>query len=127
MAEQHVSQLMPTAATRLTAEQKRHWDENGFVIIRNVFTQEEAELLRHEAHGIVQRTKDNGKGAYLGSLTRGGWPSAEQVAEGPRALLCVHNVQFHSAFFSRAICDPRLVDRAADLIGPNVQLHHTKM
>ena len=35
-------------------------------------------------------------------------------------------MQFHSALFSRLIVDPRLADRAGDLIGPNVQLHHTK-
>ena len=38
-----------------------------------------------------------------------------------------HNVQYHSALFSRMITDPRLVERASQLIGPNVQLHHTKM
>ena len=35
-------------------------------------------------------------------------------------------MQFHSALFSRLIVDPRLADRAGDLIGPNVQLRHTK-
>ncbi len=29
--------------------------------------------------------------------------------------------------FTRLLSDPRLVDPVADLIGPNVQLHHTKL
>src|SRR5262249_2217097 len=29
--------------------------------------------------------------------------------------------------FTRLITDPRFTDRVADLIGPNVQLHHTKL
>jgi ectoine hydroxylase-related dioxygenase (phytanoyl-CoA dioxygenase family) len=43
-------------------------------------------------------------------------------------LLHCHDVQFHSAAFSRLIVDERLTSIAADLIGsPNVQLHHNKM
>lgn len=36
-------------------------------------------------------------------------------------------MQFHSGLLCRLLLDPRLTDRLADLIGPNVQLHHTKM
>ena len=36
-------------------------------------------------------------------------------------------LQNHSAAFTRLLVDPRLVERAAELIGPNVQLHHTKL
>ncbi|MBM3264771.1 MAG: phytanoyl-CoA dioxygenase family protein, partial [candidate division Zixibacteria bacterium] len=52
---------------------------------------------------------------------------AAKVTSKPRELLHCHNVQFHSAAFSRLIVDPRFTDRAADIIGPNIQLHHTKM
>jgi ectoine hydroxylase-related dioxygenase (phytanoyl-CoA dioxygenase family) len=36
-------------------------------------------------------------------------------------------VQFQAAAFTRLLVDSRLVDPVADLIGPNVQLHHTKL
>ena len=36
-------------------------------------------------------------------------------------------MQFQSAAFARLIVDERLTGVAADIIGPNVQLHHTKM
>jgi len=61
------------------------------------------------------------------SVRSEGWTSGSKVTDLPRELQHCHNVQFHSAVFSRLICDPRLVDRVADLIGSNVQLHHTKM
>lgn len=38
-----------------------------------------------------------------------------------------HNVQYHDAAFTRAAAHPRLVEVLRELIGPNVQLHHTKM
>ena len=38
-----------------------------------------------------------------------------------------HDVQYHAAIFSRMIVDVRLTRLMQDLIGPNVQLHHTKM
>jgi len=42
-------------------------------------------------------------------------------------LQACHDVQFESAAFTRLIVDERITGIAADLIGPNVQLHHTKM
>ena len=36
-------------------------------------------------------------------------------------------MQFHSAIFGRMLLDTRLTGPMQDVIGPNVQLHHTKM
>jgi hypothetical protein len=38
-----------------------------------------------------------------------------------------HNVQYQDAAFARAAVNPGLVEVLTELIGPNVQLHHTKM
>jgi ectoine hydroxylase-related dioxygenase (phytanoyl-CoA dioxygenase family) len=43
------------------------------------------------------------------------------------SILHCHDVQFQSAAFARLILDDRLTSVASDIIGPNVQLHHTKM
>lgn len=107
----------------LTPEQVAFWRENGYVLAPGVFTPEEAAYLREEAHALIVRLLEAG--------TEGtrfeGWGSASKVTDLPRELLHCHNVQFHSAAFARLIVDPRLTDRVADLIGPNVQLHHTKL
>ena len=87
----------------------------------------EAGALRSEAHALIERLIDTEQLPAFGTQKDGGWASASLVDEGPRALSGCHNVQFHSALFSRMVTDPRLVERASDIIGPNVQLHHTKM
>ena len=111
----------------LTPAELEHWREHGYVVARGVFSRAEAGALRSEAHALVERLIDTEQLPAFGTQKDGGWASASLVDEGPRALNGCHNVQFHSALFSRMVTDPRLVERASDIIGPNVQLHHTKM
>ena len=51
------------------------------------------------------------------------WKAVAQEA----VLKGFHNVQYHDVAFTCAACNPALVDLLTRLIGPNVQLHHTKM
>ena len=100
------------------------YNDNGYLLVKGVFTPAEAAILRREAHDLIERINANPdhEPSYVG-----GWKSAAKVTDRPRELRHCHNVQFYSALFSRLICDPRLTDRVADLIGPNLQLHHTKL
>lgn len=107
----------------LTPEEREFYSENGFVAARGVFTREEAAYLRSEAHLLAERLQASGD--RRARFT--GWGAAGKVTQLPRELIHCHNPQYHSAAFARLIVDPRLTDRAADLIGPNVQLHHTKL
>lgn len=104
----------------LTKEQKAFYAENGYVLVRGLLTPEEAVAYRQETHDLAQRlsaTRDIGAG----------WGSAKEVTSKPTQLLHCHDVQFQSAAFTRLLVDERLTSVAADIIGPNVQLHHTKM
>jgi ectoine hydroxylase-related dioxygenase (phytanoyl-CoA dioxygenase family) len=107
----------------LCAAEIEFYQENGYVLAKGVFSTEEAAHFRQETHDLAQRLA----AANVGDLRNEGWGAGAKVTDLPRELLHCHNVQYHSASFSRLICDPRLTDRAADIIGPNIQLHHTKM
>jgi phytanoyl-CoA hydroxylase len=111
------------SSLHLSAADKSFYDEQGYVLVKSVFTREETAALREEAHAIARRLES----AYGPGVVGQGWASAAKLTDEPRRLLSCHNVQFHSAAFARLITDPRLTARAADIIGPNVQLHHTKM
>lgn len=115
--------IKPDRHAGFTAEEVVFFRDNGYVLAKGVFTPEEAAYLREEAHALARRLIETSDKPVI----TGGWGSAAKVTDLPRELLDCHNVQFHSAAFSRLIVDPRLVDRAADLIGSNVQLHHTKL
>ena len=106
----------------LTDEEMTFYEQNGYVLAKGVFTREEATLFREETHALAHRLMSVSDPNVRGK----GWTSGAKVTDLRRELMHCHNVQFHSAALARLIIDPRLTDRAADIIGPNVQ-HHAKM
>ena len=107
----------------LSNDQIQHYREQGYVLVRAMFTPEEASAYRAECHALAERL---GKKASMDAT----WGSARTaVAEAAdTTILHCHNVQFYSAAFSRLIVDERFTSAAASCIGSeNVQLHHTKM
>ncbi|HVF93143.1 MAG TPA: phytanoyl-CoA dioxygenase family protein [Sphingomonas sp.] len=98
----------------LTAAQLATYDRDGFVLVPGLFSPEEAAELRAEAHRIADETAE----------ANATWSS---VREGGTALTHCHDVHFRSAAFTRLLVDPRFTAVAQAIIGPNVQLHHTKM
>jgi phytanoyl-CoA hydroxylase len=105
----------------LTNEQKKFYEENGYVVVQGLLTPEEAANYRQEAHDLAERL------SAVRSINAT-WGSANEVAPGKETkLLHCHDVQFQSAAFARLLVDERLTSAAADIIGPNVQLHHNKM
>ena len=104
----------------LTQEQKQFYDDNGYVVVRGLLTPEEAATYRQEIHDLAERlsAKRNIDAT---------WASADTVTAKKTSLLHCHDVQFQSAALARLLVDERLTGAASDIIGPNVQLHHTKM
>jgi phytanoyl-CoA hydroxylase len=102
-----------TAAT-LTAEQQSFYQENGYLHVPGLLSPEEAAAYRAECHELAERIGEN-------DAT---WASVRD--QGLRLTHC-HDVQFQSAAFTRLLVNPRLTGPAQGIIGPNVQLHHTKM
>lgn len=108
----------------LTDEQIAFYRDNGYLLVKGLFTKEEAAELRSECHALAARLSGHGHDM---DATWGSAREAVPTAEKPVILHC-HDVQFQSAAFARMIVDPRFTGAAADLMGgPNVQLHHTKM
>lgn len=116
--------------TRLSPEQQEFYRENGYLLIKGMLSREEAEEYRRESFELIDRL----------SAVRdvdATWGSARQANEAmggmagamtQTVLQHCHDVQFHSAAFSRLIVDERLTDAVSQVMGsPNVQLHHNKM
>ena len=104
----------------LTYEQKRFYADNGYVLVPGLLSPEEAAMYRQETHDLAHRL------SALRSINST-WGSANTVTDKPTQLLHCHDVQFQSAAFSRLLVNEKLTAAASDIIGPNVQLHHTKM
>ncbi|MQA26312.1 MAG: phytanoyl-CoA dioxygenase family protein [Micromonosporaceae bacterium] len=96
------------------------YQENGYVLVKGLLDAEEAKAYREQCHALIERLNHDADPT---------WDSARELGLGAQTeLKHCHDVQFHSAAFSRLIVDPRFTDVAAAVMGTeNVQLHHTKM
>jgi ectoine hydroxylase-related dioxygenase (phytanoyl-CoA dioxygenase family) len=103
----------------LSSEQIAFFQENGYVLVRGLITPEEAAAYRRECHALAERLQK------LRSI-EATWDSVRQSGQKTSILHC-DDVQFHVAAFARLLVDERFTRVAQDIIGPNVQLHHTKM
>jgi phytanoyl-CoA hydroxylase len=91
--------------------------EHGYYHAKSVFDAAEVEAMRT----AIGRILDDVEGTANDENHR--WSAAEKET----VLKGFHNVQYHDAAFTRACAHPRILEILTQLIGPNVQLHHTKM
>ena len=102
---------------RLTPEERLSWEENGYFIRLNVFTEAENNILRQTADDIVE-----GKRPFptthiqQNALVRDG----KTEASGIHAMHSIHHISYYSPEFLARTRDPRLTDPIVDLIGPNL-------
>lgn len=107
----------------LTAEQKSFFEENGFLRVEKVFSPAEVAVLSEELEYIMQVWATPGRG------WEGPWRKQYLSAEGEKKaqLSAIHELQSYAASWLRAIAQPNLVDAVADLIGPEVEFHHSTL
>jgi phytanoyl-CoA hydroxylase len=91
--------------------------EQGYLHARGVFDDDEVEEMR----AAIDRILDDVEGTAHDRNHVWAAVAQESVLKG------FHDVQYHDAAFTRAATHSRLVDVLTQLIGPNVQLHHSKM
>jgi phytanoyl-CoA hydroxylase len=106
----------------LTNEQIRHYREQGYLLVSGIFASAELDEMETGFDSIVARRLR--KRAPLDVLWAGDWQ--KQLGQ-QTPLFHTHDVQAYSAVWSRALLHDRFTAAMADLIGPNVQLHHTKL
>lgn len=107
----------------LSQQQLDFYNENGYLLVKGVFSKEEAACFRQEAHAIIERLSAH---ASLDAT----WGAARQTSDEAKktAIYHCHNVQFYSAVLTRMISDERFTAIAAAILGTdNVQLHHNKL
>lgn len=109
----------------LNADAEATYQQNGYYIARSLFTKDEARALRDEGHAIIDRLRERHD-------VRGTWQTVDDGkgigTQADQAVLhhC-HDMQLHSALFTRKLTDERLGQAFATLMGTdNVQLHHNK-
>jgi phytanoyl-CoA hydroxylase len=111
----------------LTEDQLVFYQTNGYIVLEQVYSPAEcAEMAaaaeRAEARIAAQR------GTSMGEGWGGEWRDDLIVGadEENSQLLSIHDMQYQDAVFAKVLLDERLTEPCADVVGPNVQLHHVK-
>lgn len=99
------------------------YKENGYLLVKGVFNPQEVAEMREAVEKIITRaaqSKSDGNHAWQGDFL----PKDELKK---LVLKGFHDVHYHDAAFTRAAVHPHMRDVLSQIIGPNVQLHHSKM
>ncbi|GGG72228.1 phytanoyl-CoA dioxygenase family protein [Paenibacillus radicis (ex Gao et al. 2016)] len=107
----------------ITKEQAEFYRENGYLLVKGVFNTEEIEMMRGAMEGIIERA------AKTTLDHNAAWQGDYLPQEDMKKLVLkgFHDVHYHDASFTRALSHPNMAAILSKLIGPNVQLHHSKM
>jgi ectoine hydroxylase-related dioxygenase (phytanoyl-CoA dioxygenase family) len=104
-------------------EDAQFYKENGYLLVRGVFSPEEVAEMRGAVDRIIDRAA---KSKYdRNAAWQGDYLPPEQLKK--LVLKGFHDVHYHDASFTRAAVHPNMAAILSQLIGPNVQLHHSKM
>jgi len=96
--------------------------EQGYLLVEGVYAPEFVEELRQEADAVIARSQESPRASFLWG---GKWLSDDE--RDKLRLLGTHEMEYHSAAYTRALLHPQMLDVAEAIIGPNVQLHHSKL
>ena len=107
----------------LTPAQVAFFHEHGYLRIPEVFTAAETTELADHLDWLIGFWADSSMG------WTGPWRKVymDEATEKKSKLVAMHDLHFYSEPWMKAVTNPRLTGAMADLLGPNVELHHSTM
>jgi hypothetical protein len=113
----------PTAECELSAADVEFFEEHGWLKLSGVFDPEEVALLSSELERLMDEYATEGLG------WAGDWREdyLDPDQRDGTSLIAMHDLQFFSSAYRQMVEDPRIVTPVAQLMGPDVELHHTTL
>lgn len=110
-------------ANELAGEQVDFYHRHGYLHMPQVFAEEEIARMADELDWQIDTWAAKGPG------WSGPWRRAYMAADVERRskLIALHDLHRYSEAWCDAVTHPRLTGAIADLLGPNVELHHTTL
>jgi len=107
----------------LTSEQVGFYNEHGYLRIPQLFSPDEINELSDELDRLVHDWARTDKG------WSGPWRKAymDEETEKKSKLTAMHDLQFYSAAWLRGVTNRKLAEAMSDLLGPNVEFHHSTL
>jgi phytanoyl-CoA hydroxylase len=107
----------------LNGEQIAFYREQGYLHIPSVYTSSETQALSDDLDWIIKTWADEGPG-WVGPWRRA---YMDEETEKKSKLIALHDLQLYSAAWMRAVTHPRVAAAMADLLGPEVEFHHSTL
>ena len=104
----------------LTQAQRESYFEKGYLLVENVVPDEWIERLRDVTNEFVERSREISESDAVWDL------EPDHTAEHPRLRRLTSPVEQHAAYWEFA-SDSIVADVAADVVGPDVKFHHSKL
>jgi len=107
----------------LTREQVEFYEEHGFLRIPKVFTPEQMDRMDVELESLIQNWATNEAG------WTGPWRKVymDPETEKKSKLIAMHDLSFYSQAWCEAVNNAILTEAMSDILGPNVELHHSTL
>ena len=107
----------------LTRDQVDFYEEHGYLRIPQVFSPEEIDAMDVELENLIQNWATNEAG------WTGPWRNVymDAATEKKSKLIALHDLQFYAQSWCKAVNNEKLCSAMADLLGPNVELHHSTL
>jgi phytanoyl-CoA hydroxylase len=107
----------------LSADQVAFYHEHGYLRIPQVFSPDEMAALDHELETMIAKWASNDVGWV------GPWRKVymDEATEKKSKLIAMHDLQLYSQAWCAAVTQSRMCDAMADLLGDNVELHHSTL
>lgn len=106
----------------LTDEQKQHFWENGYLVVRDLLTQEEVEALKEQANLIASGEVSHVPAEWIQVepvVRRGEIQTASKI----ESVCQLWNLVPHDEVMRAHAANPKIVDIIVDLLGPDIKLY----
>ena len=107
----------------LDTQQIEFYKKHGYLHLPGIFTAAETAALASDLDWLIENWAVESPG------WSGPWRKAYMDAETDQrsTLVAMHDLYFYSQAWMRAVTHPALTEAMSDLIGPEVELHHSTM
>ncbi|MEQ8716389.1 MAG: phytanoyl-CoA dioxygenase family protein [Acidimicrobiales bacterium] len=114
---------LPGEGRVLSDAEARFYHEHGYVLIPNVYSDDQIEQMREGLMDLIARWAWNDEG------WTGPWRKVymDEETEKLSKLIYLHDLDLYSGAWMQAATNDRLCDALVDLLGPNVEHHHQAM
>ena len=107
----------------LTQQQIDHYHARGWIHIPQVFTPEHTKAMRNDLNWMIDAWANTDQG------WTGPWRQEymDEETEAKAELIAMHDLHFYAQSWCRGVTNDKLCDAMADLLGGQVELHHSTM